>query len=78
VVLDLGMPGVDGYETARALRAATGGADVVLIAVTGWGQPDDYVRSKAAGFDYHLVKPVGADSLVELLTSLPVRQELIA
>ncbi len=78
VVLDLSMPGVDGYETARALRAGKGGADLVLIAVTGWGQAEDHVRSKAAGFHYHLVKPVGTDSLVELLASLPVRQELIA
>jgi signal transduction histidine kinase len=57
VFLDVGMPGRSGYEVAAALRAAPGGRDVLLVAVTGWGQPEDRRRTREAGFDRHLVKP---------------------
>jgi signal transduction histidine kinase len=57
VFMDVGMPGRSGYDVARALRAAPGGARLVLVAVTGWGQPGDRMRTAQAGFDHHLVKP---------------------
>ncbi len=67
VLLDIGMPDLNGYETARALRAAPGGADLELIALTGWGHPDDKRRAAEAGFDRHLTKPVDPAELEELL-----------
>jgi len=57
VFLDVGMPGRSGYDVAAAMRTMPGGADVLLVAVTGWGQPEDRRRSREAGFDRHLVKP---------------------
>jgi CheY-like chemotaxis protein len=57
VFLDVGMPGRSGYEVAAALRRAPGGGEVLLVAVTGWGQPEDRQRTRDAGFDHHLVKP---------------------
>ena len=57
VFLDVGMPGRSGYDVARALRAAPDGKQVLLVAVTGWGQPEDRRRTQDAGFDHHLVKP---------------------
>jgi signal transduction histidine kinase len=57
VFLDVGMPGRSGYDVAEALRASPGGRDVLLVAVTGWGQPEDRRRTRDAGFDRHLVKP---------------------
>ncbi len=61
VFLDIGMPSLSGYELARQLRALPGGARRVLVAVTGWGQPDDRRRTAEAGFDHHLVKPPDLD-----------------
>jgi two-component system CheB/CheR fusion protein len=58
VLLDIGLPGMDGYEVARRLRAQEATRGVVLIAISGYGQEDDRSRSRAAGFDHHLVKPV--------------------
>jgi signal transduction histidine kinase len=57
VFLDVGMPGRSGYDVAAALRASPRGKDVLLVAVTGWGQPEDRRRTQEAGFDQHLVKP---------------------
>jgi PAS domain S-box-containing protein len=57
VFLDVGMPGRSGYDVAQALRSAPKGDGVLLVAVTGWGQPEDRRRTQAAGFDHHLVKP---------------------
>jgi signal transduction histidine kinase len=57
VFLDVGMPGRSGYDVAAALRAAPRGSDVLLVAITGWGQPEDRRRTREAGFDRHLVKP---------------------
>jgi signal transduction histidine kinase/ActR/RegA family two-component response regulator len=66
-ILDIGMPGVSGYELARRIRLETWGKDALLIAVTGWGQQQDKERSRNAGFDHHLTKPVPVDELERLL-----------
>jgi signal transduction histidine kinase/CheY-like chemotaxis protein len=71
VLLDLGMPKVDGYETCRRIRQQTWGKNMTIIAVTGWGQMDDRRRTEEAGFDLHLVKPVDPASLLKLLDSGP-------
>jgi CheY-like chemotaxis protein len=65
VLLDIGLPGMDGYEVARRLRAEHGGCR--LIALTGYGRDDDRRRSREAGFDHHLVKPVDLEELTRLL-----------
>jgi signal transduction histidine kinase/CheY-like chemotaxis protein len=67
VLLDIGMPGMDGYEVARRMRQQVGLEGVVLAALTGWGQQEDRRRSKEAGFDHHLVKPVDVAELNRLL-----------
>lgn len=71
VLLDIGMPGMDGYEVARRIRQQPAGRDVLLIALTGWGQEDDRRRTAEAGFDHHLLKPADMASLKTLITSLP-------
>ena len=71
LVMDLGMPGMDGYATMRALRALPGGERVVAIALSGWNQPDTIQRAHAAGFDHHLVKPVEFARLKDLLRPRP-------
>ncbi len=68
-LLDLGMPRLNGYEAARRLRASELGSEMLLIALTGWGQPEDRSRSLAAGFDHHVVKPVDPSLLERLLAS---------
>jgi len=60
---------MDGYEVARRIRATPGYETVLLIALTGWGQEDDQRRSRAAGFDHHVVKPPDLDRLRQLLTA---------
>jgi PAS domain S-box-containing protein len=70
VLLDLGLPGLDGYEVAKRLRERLGPA-VLLVAVTGYGQPEDRARSRSAGFDHHLLKPVDFDALQALLATAP-------
>ena len=67
VLLDLGMPGLDGYEVARRLCRSYPNRNFCLVAVTGWGQQADRARSRAAGFDFHLAKPVEVDELENLL-----------
>jgi len=67
VLLDIGMPGLDGYEVAKRLRAADGSRAVRIIAVTGWGQDADREKSYAAGIDVHLVKPVDTNDLTRAL-----------
>jgi CheY-like chemotaxis protein len=67
VFLDIGMPGMDGYEVARRLRALPLPGPVMLVALTGWGQEGDRRRSLAAGFDQHLVKPVELETLRAVL-----------
>ena len=67
VLLDIGLPGMSGYEVCRAIREVPWGRDIVLVAVTGWGQEDDRVRSREAGFDAHIVKPVDPDVLAKII-----------
>jgi PAS domain S-box-containing protein len=71
LLLDLGMPDVDGYEVACRIRSQPWGHSIVISALTGWGQEADRTRSKEAGFDYHLVKPVDLNALRSMLDSLP-------
>jgi PAS domain S-box-containing protein len=71
ILLDLGMPKLNGYDTCRILRAQPWGKDVTIAAVTGWGQGDDRERSKAAGFDHHLVKPVDSAAIQRIIKNLP-------
>ncbi len=71
-LVDIGLPGLDGYSVARQIRGTLGN-EVRLIALTGYGQPDDHARTRAAGFDLHLVKPIDAEQLSEILaTASPV------
>jgi CheY-like chemotaxis protein len=67
--LDVGMPKLDGYQVGRRIRAERWGADVMLVAVTGWGQPEDRRRSKEAGFDEHLVKPAPVEMVEKVLAT---------
>lgn len=70
-LLDIGMPILDGYEVARRIRAQPWGERMTLVALTGWGQDSDRRRSREAGFDSHMVKPLDLDVLAELLAQLP-------
>jgi signal transduction histidine kinase/ActR/RegA family two-component response regulator len=70
VLLDIGLPGMDGYEVARRMRQQSRGRALHLIALTGYGQPDDRARALAAGFDDHLVKPVSVDALTRVLARM--------
>ena len=78
VVLDVGMPGMDGYETARHLRRESWGRHAVVIAVTGWGQDEDKLDARLAGFDEHLTKPVDFSSLETMLARLLAAQRQAA
>jgi PAS domain S-box-containing protein len=69
VILDIGLPGMDGYQVARALRARPEGKSLLLIALTGWGDTDDKKRAIEAGFDYHFAKPVGVEQLEAVIAS---------
>ncbi len=66
-LLDIGMPGIDGYEIARQIRRSPHGSSVMLIAVTGWGQESDKTQALQAGFDRHFTKPVEPEVLTALL-----------
>jgi PAS domain S-box-containing protein len=70
LVLDIGLPDVNGYEIAEQIRATPWGHDIVLVAVTGWGHPDDRRRAFEAGFDHHLTKPLAANALESLVNSV--------
>ena len=72
-VLDIGMPGLNGYDVARRLRADPATASLALVAVTGWGQAADKQAAAEAGFDRHLVKPLAPDELLDVLAALPPR-----
>ena len=69
-ILDLGLPGIDGYEAAARMRALPGGGDLVLVALSGYAQPGDRQRSQQAGFDLHLVKPLDPERLRDLLAAV--------
>ena len=71
--LDIGMPGMNGYELARRLRSLPGQQHTVLVALTGWGDENDRVLSKTAGFDHHLIKPANLEAVLALLAQLQAR-----
>ena len=74
ILMDLGMPNMDGCEAALRIRAKPWGLIPVLVAVTGWGTDEDRLRTQGAGFDLHLVKPVGLSALATMLEELPTGQ----
>jgi CheY-like chemotaxis protein len=67
VLMDLGMPRMDGYEACRRMREAPWGRELLLVALTGWGQKEDRRRTAEAGFDHHMVKPVEPAGLLQLI-----------
>jgi CheY-like chemotaxis protein len=67
MILDIGMPLLTGDQVARAVRSEPWGARTFLVAVTGWGEPEDKERASAAGFDHHLTKPIDIDVIERLL-----------
>jgi PAS domain S-box-containing protein len=73
VLMDIGMPRANGYEATERIRAQPWGRDMVILAVTGWGQPGDKARSLAAGCDAHMVKPIQVSDLERVLLELPPR-----
>ena len=75
LVLDIGLPDLDGYQLAHRIRARAWGRGAMLIAVTGWGQEEDRRRALEAGFDHHLTKPIAAETLEALLQSLHTTAE---
>ncbi|MFN3150128.1 CheR family methyltransferase [Bremerella sp.] len=75
VMLDIGLPEMDGYEVARRIRGVDPENRILLVAVTGYGQSEDRILSEAAGFDVHLVKPVGIDDLRSLMTHTKLQRE---
>ena len=70
VFMDIGMPRLDGYEAARRVRQAPWGADMVLVALTGWGQEEDRRQAEEAGFNFHLVKPLDFAHVKTLIEEL--------
>ena len=70
ILLDIGLPGMDGYEVCRALRRQEAFSKTAIIAQTGWGQERDKALALEAGFDHHIVKPVGLDKLEQLLAGV--------
>jgi CheY-like chemotaxis protein len=70
IILDIGMPRLNGYEACRRIRALPDLEKPVMIALSGWGQEEDKRRSEEAGFHYHLVKPVDRTALMQLLSQL--------
>ena len=78
VLLDIGLPGLNGYEVCRRIRQEPWGKDMVLVALTGWGQEEDRHRSREAGFNAHVVKPVDHDELMKLIAEAGHRKSHIA
>ena len=74
VLLDIGMPDLNGYEVARRMRESTWGSDMVLVAVTGWSQAEDKRQAEEAGFDGHLAKPASRDALDPMIALAQERQ----
>ena len=72
-IIDIGMPGFDGYQVARALRDMPWRRNLVLIALTGWGQDEDKLNTQRAGFDHHLTKPADPDRIDALLAKVSGR-----
>ena len=69
VIMDIGMPGMDGCETARRIRQLPDGKNIIVAALSGWGHDDIRRRTAEAGFDHHFVKPIGVTALEKLLAS---------
>jgi CheY-like chemotaxis protein len=69
IVLDIGLPGMNGYDAARAVRGLPGLADVLIVALTGYGREADQRRSREAGIDVHLVKPIDVEALLHVLAA---------
>lgn len=74
VLLDIGLPVMDGYAVARALREQAGGSDMAIIAVSGWGDERTLAESNRAGFDEHWIKPIGAAEIAAFMTHAPSRE----
>jgi CheY-like chemotaxis protein len=74
VLLDIGLPKISGYDVCRRVRQRSGGDEIIVIALTGWGQEEDRRQSREAGFDGHLVKPVGYADLMALLDQLTAQK----
>ena len=70
ILLDIGLPKLTGYETCRRIREQKDGMSMIIIAQTGWGQAEDRQRTRDAGFDHHMVKPVDLNELQKLLAEL--------
>jgi CheY-like chemotaxis protein len=68
-LIDVGLPGIDGYQVAQNLRSSEVGRDMLLVALTGYGRPEDRARALECGFDFHLVKPVQPEKLQALLAA---------
>jgi PAS domain S-box-containing protein len=73
VLLDIGLPKMSGHDVAQRIRSESWGQNIVLVALTGWGQQQDRRRSQEAGFDHHLVKPVDVDTLMRVLSTAEAR-----
>jgi CheY-like chemotaxis protein len=69
VLMDIGMPQLNGYEVARRMRSEPWGKNVLLVAQSGWGQPDDVRQCREAGFNYHLTKPIDFQKLKEFFVA---------
>ena len=70
VLLDIGLPKLSGHDAARRIRQQPWGRDMLLVALTGWGQDDDRRKSMETGFDHHLVKPIDLESLNAVLADV--------
>jgi two-component system, chemotaxis family, CheB/CheR fusion protein len=77
VLLDIGLPKLNGYDAGRRMRETAWGKDMVMVALTGWGQDEDRQKSAGAGFDAHLVKPVDPETLMTLLADVPPRDRAV-
>jgi CheY-like chemotaxis protein len=75
ILLDIGMPGMDGYQACRQIRAQAQLAATFIVALTGWGQDQDKERAKQSGFDAHLTKPADLSVLEKLLADVAARQQ---
>ena len=75
MVLDIGLPGMDGYQVVRRLRTEECCKNSLIIAISGYGRPEDVRQSREAGFDQHLVKPVDYDALVTLFAPQPGQEQ---
>ena len=71
VLLDIGLPKLNGYEACRRIREQPWGKNIVIVALTGWGQAEDREKSRNAGFDGHMIKPVDFAALTKLLAESP-------